>query len=45
VRVEVDATEVDALVRRTYLEPKDREDLSEIGQAVSSFLSDALVTS
>jgi len=44
VRVEVDGTEVDALVRRAYLQPAHREDLYGIGLAVSTFLSDALVT-
>jgi len=45
VRIEIDAAEVDALVQRAYLAATDRGDLSEIGQAVSAFLSDALVTS
>jgi len=45
VRVDVDATEVDALLKRGYLKPEDRVDLSEIGQAVSAFLSDVLMTS
>jgi hypothetical protein len=31
VRVEIDAAEVEALVRRGYLEPKDREDRSAPG--------------
>jgi len=45
VRIEIDAAEIDALVQRAYLAAKDRGDLSEIGQAVSAFLSDVLMTS
>ena len=37
VRVEIDAREVEALVRRGYLEPKDREDICAIEQAANAF--------
>jgi hypothetical protein len=42
VRVEIDATEVEALVRRGYLEPKDREDASAIEAAANAAISDLL---
>jgi len=41
-RVEIAATEIEELVKRGYLDPKDRADLSEIGLAASACLSDTL---
>jgi hypothetical protein len=42
VRVEIDAGKVEALVRRGYLKPKNREDLGEIEFAVRALVSDLL---
>ena len=42
--VEVDPGEVDALIERGYIDPKDRDDLEVLGAAVTAFSSDALVT-
>ena len=42
VRVEIDAREVEVLVRRGYLEPKDREDQSAIEAATNAAISDLL---
>ena len=42
IRVEIDAAEVEALVRRGYLEPKDREDQSAIEAAANAAISDLL---
>jgi hypothetical protein len=44
VKVEVDPGEIDALIDRGYLEPKDRDDLEVLAAAVTAFFSDALVT-
>jgi hypothetical protein len=44
VTVEVDPREVDALIERGYMDPKDRGDLEVLGAAVTAFFSDALVT-
>ena len=44
VTIEVDPTEVDALIDRGYLEPNDRQDLEVLAAAVTAFFSDALVT-
>jgi hypothetical protein len=44
VKVEVDPGEVDALVDRGYLQPKERDDLDALAAAVTTFFSDALVT-
>jgi hypothetical protein len=44
VTVEVDPGEVDALIDRGYLQPKDRDDLKVLAAAVTAFFSDALVT-
>jgi hypothetical protein len=44
VTVEVDPGEVDALIERGYIDPKDRGDLEVLGAAVTAFFSDALVT-
>jgi hypothetical protein len=42
VQVEIDAREVEVLVRRGYLEPKDREDRSAIEAAANAAISDLL---
>jgi hypothetical protein len=44
VNVEVDAGEVDALIDRGYINPKDRDDLEALAAAVTTFFSDALMT-
>jgi hypothetical protein len=44
VAVEVDPGEIDALIDRGYLQPKDRDDLEVLAAAVTAFFSDALVT-
>ena len=44
VKVEVDPREVDALIDRGYIDPKDRDDLEALGAAVTAFFSDALIT-
>jgi hypothetical protein len=44
VKVEVDPREVEALIERGYLEPKDRDDLEVLAAAVTTFFSDALMT-
>jgi hypothetical protein len=41
---DVDPGEVDALIDRGYLPPKDRDDLEALAAAVTAFFSDALVT-
>jgi hypothetical protein len=42
VRIELAAVEIDALVERGYLDPKNRDDLTAIGEAATAFISDAL---
>jgi hypothetical protein len=42
VRVELTPVDIDALVKRGYLELKDRDDTSAIEQAANEFISDAL---
>jgi hypothetical protein len=44
VTVEVDPREVDALIDRGYLEPKDRGDREALAAAVTAFFSDARMT-
>ena len=44
VTVEVDPREVDALIDRGYIDPKDRDDLEVLAAAVTTFFSDALMT-
>jgi hypothetical protein len=44
VKVEVDPGEVDALIDRGYLEPKDRDDPEILAAAVTACFSDALMT-
>jgi hypothetical protein len=44
VKVEVDPGEVDALIDRGYLEPKDRDNLEVLAAAVTAFFSDGLMT-
>ena len=45
VRVELDPAEIEVLVKRGYLDPRDRENLGPIEEAANNFVSDALVTS
>ena len=42
IRIEIAAVEIDALVKRRYLDPSNRDDLSAIGEAATAFISDAL---
>ena len=42
VRIEIAAAEIDALVKRGYLDPKNRDDLTAIGEAATAFISDAV---
>ena len=44
VKVEVDPGEVEALIDRCYLQPKDRGDRETLAAAVTAFFFDALVT-
>jgi hypothetical protein len=44
VKVEIDPGEVDALIDRGYLPPKDRDNLEALAAAVTAFFSDALMT-
>jgi hypothetical protein len=44
VKVEVDPGEVDALIDRGYLHPKDRDDPEVLAAAVTACFSDALMT-
>jgi hypothetical protein len=44
VKVEVDPGEVDALIDRGYLPPKDRDDRGLLAAAVTACFSDALMT-
>jgi hypothetical protein len=43
IRIELAAAEIDALVKRRYLDPKSRDDLTAIGEAATAFISDALI--
>jgi hypothetical protein len=43
VRVDVDPGEVDVLIDRGYLEPKDRDDREALAAAVTACFSDALM--
>jgi hypothetical protein len=45
LRVELEPAEVEVLVMRGYLDPKDRENFAGIEAAANAFISDALVTS
>ena len=40
-----DPAEIEVLVKRGYLDPRDRENLGPIEEAANNFVSDALVTS
>jgi hypothetical protein len=44
VKVEVDPEEVDALIDRGYLQPKDRDDHEALAAAVNEYFSDDLMT-
>jgi len=41
-RIEIAATQIDALVKRGYLDPKKRDDLIAVGHATTAFVSHAL---
>ena len=41
-QVELSTADIDALVKRGYLEPQERKDVSAIERAASGCLSDAL---
>jgi hypothetical protein len=41
VRIQLDATEIDVLVRKGYLEAKDRDNGKAVQRAAESFVSDA----
>ena len=45
VRVELEPAEIEVLVKRGYLDPRDRENLGPIQEAANDFISNALVTS
>jgi hypothetical protein len=42
IRIKLRVTEIDALIRKGYLDPKDRDDLAAVQWATETFLSDAL---
>lgn len=42
VRIEVATAEIDALVKRGYVDPNNRDDPAAIGEAATAFISDAL---
>jgi hypothetical protein len=42
VRIEISAAEIDELVNRRYLDLKNRDDLTAIGDAATALISDAL---
>jgi len=42
VRIEIDAAEKDGLVKRGYLEPKNRHDQTALEEAATAFISDSL---
>jgi hypothetical protein len=41
VRIQLDATELDVLVRRRYLEAKDRDNAKAVQIAAAAFISDS----
>jgi hypothetical protein len=45
ISVELEPAEIEVLVKRGYLDPKDRENFGAIQEAANNFISDALVTS
>ena len=42
VRIEISAVEIDALMKRRYLDPENRDDVTAVGEAATAFISDAL---
>jgi hypothetical protein len=42
VRIEIAAAEIDALLKRGYVDPNNRDDPTAIGEAATAFISDAL---
>jgi hypothetical protein len=45
VRIELEPAEIEVLVKRGYLDPRDKGNLGPIQEAANNFISDALVTS
>ena len=45
VRVELEPAEIEVLVERHYLDPRDTANFTRIQEAANAFISDALVTS
>jgi hypothetical protein len=43
VRVELTGGEIDVLVKRGYLDAKDRDDLGAIGRAATALVTEALM--
>jgi hypothetical protein len=43
VRIDVDQSEIDALIKRGYLETPQRDEVTAIGHAVTALVSDVLV--
>jgi hypothetical protein len=43
VRIDVDQAEIDALIKRGYVEAAQRNDVAAVGHAVTAFISDVLV--
>jgi hypothetical protein len=41
VRIQLDATEIDVLVRRRYLEARDRDNAKAVQTAAAAFVSDS----
>jgi len=44
VRIQLRATEIDALIRKGYLDQKSRDDLDALEFGVDAFVDDALTT-
>jgi hypothetical protein len=42
VRIQVHMTEIDALIRKGYLDPKSRDDRDAVDAAIGAFVDDAL---
>ena len=42
LRIHLGKVEIDSLIAKGYLDPKDRDDLTALGEAADAFISDAL---
>jgi len=42
VRIQVHVTEIEALIRKGYLDPKSRDDCDAVESAIGAFVDDAL---